>query len=187
MDSRRITLNLIKPVGNRKRNAEVDRVWTVKPSPLANEITYVLQSKWSLVTRKDLDDHLEVLRWSREYGVDTPNGRTIKQGVTPIFTGGSYNPKNTVRIGEDEINLPEYARRMNIQLIKSADLNQQLQQKGVESYVTIQKICRASKNEKQVRDTLTKIWNQPKKAREFLSVLLEDNQELFDFEKEIQK
>jgi hypothetical protein len=185
MDSRRITLNLIKPVGHRKRNAEVDRVWSIKTGLLTDEITYILQSKWGLVTKRDLDDHIEVIRWSREYGVDTTNSRAIKQGVTPIFTGGSYNPRNTVRIGDEEINLPEYARRMNIQLIKSADLNQKLHQKGVETYVTVQKVCRLAKDEKQVRETLTKIWNQPNKARGYLNELTHENKELFEFEKQL--
>jgi hypothetical protein len=74
---------------------------------------------------------------------------------------------------------------MNIQLIKSADLNQQLHQKGVETYVTVQKICRYAKDEKQVRETLTKIWNQPKKAREYLTELTHENKELFEFEKQL--
>ena len=72
---------------------------------------------------------------------------------------------------------------MNVELIKSADLNQQLQQKGVDKYVTVQKNCRASKNEKQVRDTFTKIWNQPKKAREFFTELIEPKNDQFEIEK----
>jgi len=51
MDSRRITLYLIKGVGGRRRAAEVDRVWDVTPGVFAPSITYVLSCKWGLVTR----------------------------------------------------------------------------------------------------------------------------------------
>jgi len=52
MDPRRITLHLIKSVGDRRQNAEVDRVWTVTPSVFARPVTYVLECKWGLVRRK---------------------------------------------------------------------------------------------------------------------------------------
>jgi hypothetical protein len=45
MDPGRITLHLIKPVGGRRQNAEVDRVWTVTPGVFAQPITYVLECK----------------------------------------------------------------------------------------------------------------------------------------------
>ena len=32
MDQRRITVHLIKPVGGRRNNAEVDRVWEITPA-----------------------------------------------------------------------------------------------------------------------------------------------------------
>ncbi|MGA2785494.1 MAG: hypothetical protein ABSF09_12420 [Candidatus Bathyarchaeia archaeon] len=44
MDKRRITLKLLKPIGGRKLFAEVDRVWTIRPSPIS--LTYVLECKW---------------------------------------------------------------------------------------------------------------------------------------------
>jgi hypothetical protein len=43
MDPRRITIHLIKPVGGRRNNAEVDRVWEVTPGPLLQPTTYVLE------------------------------------------------------------------------------------------------------------------------------------------------
>jgi hypothetical protein len=33
LDPRRIALHLLKPVGDRRQNAEVDRVWEVTPDP----------------------------------------------------------------------------------------------------------------------------------------------------------
>ena len=68
MDSRRITLHLLKRVGDRKQNAEIDRAWKVTPGLFSPTVTYVLECKWSVVTRKTLDEFLEVLslrkRWS---------------------------------------------------------------------------------------------------------------------------
>ena len=82
-DPRRITLHLIRSVGGRRRNAEVDRVWEVTPGVFAPPITYVLSCKWGLVRKRDVDDFLDVLRWSKEFGVDTPDGRQVKQGWLP--------------------------------------------------------------------------------------------------------
>jgi hypothetical protein len=75
MDKRRITLHLIKSVRGRIGRAEVDRVWTVTPGVFAQPITYVLECKWGLVSKRHVDDFLEVLRWSSEFGVNTPEGR----------------------------------------------------------------------------------------------------------------
>ena len=183
MDSRRITLHIVKSVGRRKSAAEVDRVWSITPSPLAPEITYVLQSKWSLVNKRDLDDHLEVLRWSKEFGVDTPDGREIKSSIQPIFAGGAFNPNGQVRIGDTLITLAQYAARMNLQLIKASDLNKRLHNHGIDPYVTIQKFCRFTRDEGEVREIFTKIWNQPQRAKELLTELTERNKELFEFER----
>lgn len=77
MDPRRITLHLIKSVGDRRQSAEVDRVWTVTPSVFAKPVTYVLECKWGIVSRRDLDDFFNVLKWSTDF-VDTPEGRQVK-------------------------------------------------------------------------------------------------------------
>jgi len=82
MDSRRITLHLIRSVGGRRMNVEVDRVWTVTPGLFSPPTTYVLECKWGVVRKQDLDEFLNVLRWSTDFGVDTPDGRQLKQGVT---------------------------------------------------------------------------------------------------------
>jgi DNA-binding MarR family transcriptional regulator len=118
MDSRRITLHLLKPVGDRKQSAEVDRVWKVTPGLFSPTVTYVLECKWSIVTRKTLDDVIEVLKWSTDFGVDTENGRELKKGVVPVFAAGTYNPKETVVVNEEKITLAQYASRMNIKLLR---------------------------------------------------------------------
>jgi len=42
-----------------------------------------------------VDDFLEVLRWSKEFGVDTPDGRDTKQGVVGVFAAGALKSSET--------------------------------------------------------------------------------------------
>jgi len=151
MDRRRITLHLLRPVGDRKINAEVDRVWTVKPSPISPAITYVLECKWNLVNKFDLDGFLNVLRWSQEFGVHTMEGRSIKNGIIGIFAARAFNPKETVKLQGEIVSLAQYAARMNIQLLKASDLNEMLHDRGVHKNTTVQKVCARARNETEVR------------------------------------
>lgn len=184
MDPRRITLHLIKSVGNRKQNAEVDRVWEVTPGVFAQPITYVLECKWGLVRKSVVDDFLKVLRWSKDFGVDTPEGRQVKQGVIGVFAGSAFNPKENVRLKDETvISLAKYAARMNIQLLKASDFNEKLRDRGCHKRITVQKICKISRNEKEVREILEKIWESPKKSNEILSKVIAKNADVYDFEK----
>ena len=188
MDPRRITVHLIKGVGGRKRNAEVDRVWEVTPGIFAPPITYVLSCKWGLVCKRDVDDFLEVLRWSKEFGVDTLNGREIKQGVVGVFAGGSFNPKEHVHLKNDcPISLASYAARMNIQLLKAADFNAKLRQRGCPMMVNVQKICRVAKDEKQVREILENVWKDPGKSEKILDTFAQRNKSVYEFEKMLEQ
>jgi len=188
MDPRRITIHLLKPVGSRRRNAEVDRVWEVTPGVFAQPITYVLECKWGLVRKHSVDDFFEVLRWSKEFGVDTPKGRQVKQGVIGVFAGQSFDMRENVILEDgSSINLASYAQRMNIQLLKAVDFNQRLRDRGVPKYVTVQKICRASKDEIDVREILEKIWEIPKQGKEILSDVTRRNKEIFEFERMLEK
>ena len=188
MDSRRITIHLIKSVGNRRRNAEVDRVWEVTPGVFADPIIYVLECKWGLVRKRNLNDFFEVLRWSKEFGVDTPKGRQVKQGIIGVFAGSSFDSRDNVKL-EDErsLSLPSYAKRMNIQLLKAADFNQKLRERGAPKSVSVQKICRTSKNEKEVRNILSAIWKSPESSEEILSTTMVKNNEVFDFEQMLEE
>jgi len=184
MDPRRITLHLLRGVGGRRMNAEVDRVWEVTPGIFAPPITYVLSCKWGLVSKEDVDDFLDVLRWSKEFGVDTPDGRQVKQGIVGVFAGGAFNPKETVRLKDEMvISLASYAARMNIQLLKGADFNQKLHEKGCIKKVTVQKVCRISKDENEVREMLDAVWKSPEKSEELLAEALERNKDVYGFEK----
>lgn len=188
MDPRRITLHLLRGVRGRKYNAEVDRVWQVTPGVFAKPITYVLECKWGVVRKAHVDDFLEVLKWSMDFGVDTPEGRQVKQGVIGVFAGSAFNPKENVRLKNDTvISLAQYTSRMNIQLLKASDFNEKLRDRGCHKRVTVQKICRVSKDEKEVREILEKIWESPKKSDEIISKALEKNMRVFDFEKMLEE
>jgi len=72
---------------------------------------------------------------------------------------------------------------MNIKLLKPADFNGKLREHGVDKKVTIQKICRVCRDEKDVRIALDRIWQNPLKAQEALDEALNRNQITFQFEK----
>jgi DNA-binding Lrp family transcriptional regulator len=182
MDSRRITLHLLKQVGDRKQNAEVDRVWKVTPGLFSPTVTYVLECKWSIVTRKTLDEFLEVLKWSTDFGVDTENGRELKKGVVPVFAAGTYNPKETVIVNSEKLTLGQYSSRMNIKLLRPADFNEKLREHQVDKKATVQRICSVSKDESDVRALLNTIWAEPPSAKEKVEASISKNQQAFDFE-----
>jgi len=188
MDSKRINLFLVKGVGGRRRVAEVDRVWEVTPGPFAPTITYVLSCKWGLVRKSHVDDFLEVLRWSKEFGVDTPDGRELKQGVVGVFAASSFKRDDTVRLKDETvITLAQYASRRNLQIITGADFNGRLRERGCQKEVTVQRVCRYACDEDEVRESLSKIWANPDEARNVLTSLRRANRELFEFEKQLQE
>lgn len=49
-----------------------------------------------------------------------------------------------------------------------------------------QKICRRAREE-EVRDTISKIWNQPSKARFYLETLSTKNKDIYEFEEQLCK
>jgi len=187
MDPRRITLHLLKSVGDRRRNAEVDRVWTVTPGVFAKPITYVLECKWGVVRKRDVDEFFEVLRWSKEFGADTEKGRVVKQGVIGVFAAGAFNPHEKVYLNGEAISLASYAGRLNVQLLKAADFNEKLHDRGVDPSVTVQKVCRRARDEKEVTETLNRLWNEPANGKEILARLAEKNRPLYDFERMLQE
>jgi len=187
MDPRRVTLHLLKGVGGRRNSAEVDRVWEVTPGIFAPPIIYVMSCKWGLVTKKHVDDFLDVLRWSKEFGVDTPDGRDIKQGVVGVFAASAFNPKENVQLKDGStVSLAQYAARMRLQLLRASDFNQKLREKNCPKTVTCQKICKRTKDEEEVRETLDRIWKQPDRSEETLSKLISNNEDLFTFEKRLE-
>jgi hypothetical protein len=176
---RRITIHLLKSVGRRRRNAEVDRVWEVTQKLFADPVPYVLDCKWGLVRKEDFDDFLEVFTWSKEFGFDSMEGRQIKQGVIGVFTGKSFNPRENVHFQDGkQISLAAYAARMRIQFVKAADFNKQLRTKGIPKSASVQKICKISRNEKEVREILEKLWEEPNQSEKLLAKAIRKNQKL---------
>jgi len=187
MDSRRITLHLIKSVGGRVSSAEVDRVWTVTPGLFSPPTTYVLSCKWGLIHKRDVDDFLNVLHWSTDFGADTPEGRQVKQGVTGVFAGSAFKPDEKVVVGGQTISLASYAGRLNISLLKASDFNEKLRERGCKPKVTIQSICKVAKDEDEVREILESIWRKPIDGEKILSHVVEKNKELYDFERMLEE
>jgi len=188
MDPRRITLHLLKGVGGRRMSAEVDRVWEVTPGLFVPTTTYVLSCKWGLVQKRDVDDFLDVLRWCKEFGVDTPDGRQVKQGVVGVFAGSAFDPKENVRLkDESTISLASYAARMNMQLLKGVDFNERLREKGCSAKVTVQKVCKTVRDEEEVRAVFDAIWKDPEKAEEVLGEVMERNKDVYGFEKMLEE
>jgi len=184
MDPRRITIYLVKSVRGRIRNAEVDRVWEVTPSVFSPSITYVLSCKWGLIYKRDIDDFFDILRWSKEFGCNTPEGREIKQGTVGVFAGSAFNPNENIRIKEDcTISLGAYAARMNIQLLKAVDFNSRLHKRGCPTATSVQKICKIAKNEKEVREILENLWKKPKNSEQIIAKSIEYNKAVYEFEK----
>lgn len=118
-----------------------------------------------------------------DFGVDTENGRELKKGVVPVFGAGAYNPKEKVIVNGQKITLVQYAARMNVRLLRPVDFNAKLRDHGVVKKVTVQKICRVCKDEKDVRSVLDEIWQNPSKVQEVIAETLSKNQSVFGFEK----
>jgi len=71
---------------------------------------------------------------------------------------------------------------MNIRLLRPADFNSKLRERGVEKKVTVQKICRVCKDEKDVRVILDEMWQKPSKAQGILDEALDRNESVFEFD-----
>ena len=135
-----------------------------------------------------MDDFLEVLRWSKGFGVDTPDGREIKQGVVGVFAASSFNPRENVRLKDESIiSLAQYVARRNLQLVTAVDFNVKLQERGCPKRMTVQKVCRLSKDEDEVRRTLDYVWSDSEGAAKVLKGLQEGNEDLYRFEEMLEK
>ena len=110
----------------------------------------------------------------------------MKQGVITILAAGAFNPNEKVVVDGETISLAQYASRMNVQLLKPSDLNKRLQEHGVDYKITVQRICRIFRNEKQVRDVLDQIWKEPEKASTVSEEIMRSNKDVYEFEKQLQ-
>jgi len=83
------------------------------------------------------------------------------------------------------MSLGTYANRLNVKLLKAVDFKGKLRERGCE--ITIQAICKAAKDEREVRRTLDAIWNDPLKANEILTSVRNRNMALYQLEKTLQE
>ena len=134
------------------------------------------------MTKKTLDDFIDVLRWSTRFGADTESGRDLKKSVIPVFGAGAFNPKGRVLINEREYTLAQYAKMLNIKLLRPSDFNKQLRERGVDKKVTVQKISKACRDERNIREMLDNVWMKPERAPEILNEFIAANQDVFEFE-----
>jgi hypothetical protein len=156
----------------------------VTPGVFAPAITYILSCKWGLVSKPHVDDFFEVLKWSKEFGADTPKGRQTKQGVIGVFAGSSFDTRESVTLEDgNSVSLPSYAQRINVQLLKAADFNVKLHERGASNDITVQHICRIAKEEQKVREILEHVWKDPTEAKEVILKVNLENNKLFEFEK----
>ena len=103
------------------------------------------------VTKRTLDDFIEVLKWSTDFGTDTEYSREVKKGVIPVFGAGAFNPKENIVINRKTATRAQYASQMNIELLKPSDFNGKLREQGVDKKVTLQKICSVCRREASQR------------------------------------
>lgn len=131
-----------------------------------------------------MDDFLDVLRWSKDFGADTPKGRQVKQGALGIFAASAFKPNDNIKLKDGtEISLATYAARMNIQLLKASDFNEKPHERGVPTDVTVQRVCRIARNEKEVRELLENIWENTAESDKILNIMANKNRDVYDFEK----
>lgn len=107
----------------------------------------------------------------------------MKQGVTGVFAGTAFKPDERVIVGGQAMSLASYANRMNVNLLKAADFNERLREHGCKLSVTVQSICKAARDEKEVREILESIWHKPVNAEVIMTNTIKRNKEMYDFER----
>ncbi len=88
-------------------------------------------------------------------------------------------------VNAERISLSQYASRLNIRLLRPTDFNEKLREQDIDKKVTVQKVCRVCRDEKQIREMLDQVWNQSLKAQEILIETSNRNNSVFEFEKAI--
>lgn len=146
---------------------EFDRVFR-RQSELLPEVVYVFEFG-GLISRSKIDRFLAKLAVSRHFGSNVSGEWRKKSNVLGLMGGFTFNPKETVAVGQDRLTLAQYAFRQGIRLIPIGDLNAMLRKRGVLKTVTVQKITKACINEDHVRAVLNEIWSNPSQAEAILA------------------
>lgn len=74
-----------------------------------------------------------------------------------------------------------------MQLLKAADFNSKLRERGCAKSATVQKICRIARAENEVRETLDAIWENSGRSEEIFARVAEKNEELYKFERMLEE
>jgi DNA-binding transcriptional ArsR family regulator len=181
----RHTIHLIRPIGQRKRNAELDGVWLSRETDMLGEeqsVTNILEVKYSLISKQDFEDYIEKVRWSKEYGADSRDARIIKNGVILWLAGEIIDNNATIRVGNELLTVAAHARRLGIKFIKISDINHKLRQHGWIK-ASIKTICRVAKDSDEAMQIFDQIWKTPAKAKDILSNYAERNHPILEKEK----
>ena len=181
----RHTIHLIRPIGQRKRNAELDGVWLSKETDMLGEeqqVTNILEVKYSLISKQDFEDYIEKVRWSKEYGADSKDTRIIKNGVILWLAGEIIDNTATIRVGNELLTVAAYARRLGIKFLKISDINHKLQQHGW-TKASIKTICRVAKDADEAMQIFDQIWKAPTKAKDILGSYAERNRPILEKER----
>ena len=115
-------------------------------------------------------------------------GRMVKQGIVGVFAGTTLDPNEKVTLRDgSRVGLAVYAGRLNVHLLKASDFDAKLREEGCAPNVTVQRICRLARDEGEVRMALDAIWRDPDGAEDVLAGIAARNQELYEFEKMLEK
>jgi len=185
MHPNRHTLHLIKPVRRRKKSAEIDGVWESRePALLCNneQVTNLIEVKFNLIRRDDVEDFLDIARFSKEFGADDRHGRVIRNGVVLWMAGAAIDNKASILVGNDYLTVASYASRLGIKFIPVSQINEQLQRRGWEK-ASVKAICRVAKDAYEAMDILDQIWAHPKEAKGIISKHTEQNKAILEQER----
>ncbi|MEP0826707.1 MAG: hypothetical protein HRF40_14615 [Nitrososphaera sp.] len=84
------------------------------------------------------------------------------------------------------ITLAQYAERLNVQPLRASDFNTKLRDRGVPKDTTVQKICKAARDERDVRRMLDTVWDKPEGAKDVVENAMKTNSSVYKFEEELE-
>jgi hypothetical protein len=181
----RHTLHLIKPVRRRKKSAEIDGVWESREQALLcnnEEVTNLIEVKFNLIRRDDVEDLLDIARFSKEFGADDRHGRVTRNGVVLWMAGAAIDNRASILVGNEYLTIASFAARLGIKFIPISQINEQLQRRGWEK-ASVKAICRKAKDAHEAMEMLDQIWAHPEKAKEIIAKYTEQNRSILEQER----
>ena len=99
-----------------------------------------------------------------------------------MLSARDVQPEGKKIVNGAKITLAQHASRMNIKLLRPAEFNEKLRECEADKRMTVRKICKACRDEAQVRKMLGEIRGQPSHAWRNLEEAVHENGLLFAFE-----